>query len=372
MEIADRVRWLENLSPTPANEAQTRLWVLDRVLFEDLGYQPIEVLPETPGATTGVPDYALLPGTPHQWWMEAKAWSVDLTDAHALQATTYAYQSGGRWVVVTNGRRWRLYDSQVVSAVPSEKLVADATPAEPQALAALLEALRAERVRAGGLAAFARRSLLERFLRGPDGALAPEVVSAVWSVARKLPGLGQLTKQEVAEALRGTPPPPPPVKPADVPNASPAPAPNGPGCDQGEPPSEWVSIAEPSLETSRRRPAALRMPDGSESIVKAWKFVTLGIVEWLVHHAPKPIPTPFRISEISGVGHLVHTEPVHRSGGAMDLFTRLPTPQGELCVCHGVKSQPLLAALVRLCREVGVDPAGVQARLAPKRNGDKG
>ncbi|MCS7311104.1 MAG: hypothetical protein NZ741_12885, partial [Armatimonadetes bacterium] len=56
----------------------------------------------------GYPDFTFLPETGHAWYLEAKALRVDLTDDHAVQALNYANATGRRWVVLSNGREWRL------------------------------------------------------------------------------------------------------------------------------------------------------------------------------------------------------------------------------------------------------------------------
>ncbi|HSV74742.1 MAG TPA: hypothetical protein VLH79_13360 [Chthonomonadales bacterium] len=371
MEIADRVRWLSSLSPPPASEAQTRFEVLDPILLEDLGYERSEVSPEAQRTTTGVPDYIILPGAPEQWFLEAKAWGVALTDAHARQATTYAYQSGSRWVVVTNGRCWRLYDSQVLSASPADKLVAEATSAEPEALTALLGAMRADAVRAGGLASFAQWSLLERLLRGPDGAPDREVVSAVWSVAKKRPGLAKVTKERVAEAMRaGVATPCAPA--ATAPTVAPAPQvatgrPDPPTADGG-----WVSIADPGLDPTGRKPVALRLPDGSARDTRTWRDVLVGVSEWLLNRrGPEEFALPFSVSErASAKTCLVNKSPTHRNGRRMDEPRSIAVGGQELWIETFFTATISCKAMSRLCREIGIDPEGIQVRLAASDKGE--
>lgn len=66
MELAERYRSIaDQLASPPQNEAQTRLWVIDRVLREVLGYGVVEIVPEDTGWTGNRPDYTILPATPH-------------------------------------------------------------------------------------------------------------------------------------------------------------------------------------------------------------------------------------------------------------------------------------------------------------------
>jgi len=74
----------------------------------------------------GYPDFTFLPDTPHTWYLEAKALRTNLEDRHAVQALNYANATGRRWVVLSNGWEWRLYD-QDLRGEPADKLVATAT-----------------------------------------------------------------------------------------------------------------------------------------------------------------------------------------------------------------------------------------------------
>ena len=49
---------------------------------------------------------------------------VSLEDIHAKQALNYANHNGKRFVVLTNGREWRLYDNSIQGVI-GEKLLAE-------------------------------------------------------------------------------------------------------------------------------------------------------------------------------------------------------------------------------------------------------
>lgn len=92
------------------NEATTRAHFLNPLL-EALGYASIDDLlfeHYLPDGKTFL-DYRLVVDGKPRVGIEAKALDVQITDAHAAQAVSYAAILGDEWSVVTNAREWRLY-----------------------------------------------------------------------------------------------------------------------------------------------------------------------------------------------------------------------------------------------------------------------
>jgi hypothetical protein len=138
---------------TPPNEAATCQWVI-LPLLKAAGYDDADIFPAASDGAGQFPDYTLLPDEPQTFYLEAKKWELELQDNHATQATNYANTNGKRWVVLTNGRQWRLYDNHIPKATP-EKLVAVADMDDPAALERFLLAIGKESVLAERLADFA-------------------------------------------------------------------------------------------------------------------------------------------------------------------------------------------------------------------------
>ena len=69
---------LEHASPPPANEAATLFRIIDPLLLA-MGYSPLEIEPEGSVSQFQRPDRTMLPGTEHEWYLEAKAWGRRLT-----------------------------------------------------------------------------------------------------------------------------------------------------------------------------------------------------------------------------------------------------------------------------------------------------
>ena len=114
---------LECVDAPPPNESATCEWVILPILYV-LGYDRREVVARDADSAAKFPDYTLLPALPkHTFYLEAKAWKVNLNNRHANQALNYANQNGKRWVVLTSGREWRLYDNDI-RGLPKDKMVA--------------------------------------------------------------------------------------------------------------------------------------------------------------------------------------------------------------------------------------------------------
>ncbi len=98
---------------TNLNEAMTEFIIIDPLLHA-LGYQPWEIHKRGHDAVAGTfPDYTLLPGSPHKWFLEVKRLDLALKDGEAAQAVSYAYNQGAQWAVLTNGRTWYIYNAHL-------------------------------------------------------------------------------------------------------------------------------------------------------------------------------------------------------------------------------------------------------------------
>ncbi|HRI44064.1 MAG TPA: type I restriction enzyme HsdR N-terminal domain-containing protein [Fimbriimonadaceae bacterium] len=145
-------------TPAPSNEQETCYRIIDPLL-KAMGYGVLDVRIQDKDNAGQKPDYTILPdGGDATWFMEAKAWSVSLQDHHTQQAVNYANTQGKRWVVLTNGREWRLYDNQAFGEI-SVKLACVAR-LEDEDILGLLEALSRSSIERGRLEDFARNTRL--------------------------------------------------------------------------------------------------------------------------------------------------------------------------------------------------------------------
>lgn len=185
--------------PAPPNEANTCDWVIRPLLIAS-GYSNHEILSQASDPTKKIPDYTLMPSTDHTWFVEAKAWSVALESLHVDQALNYAHSNGRQWVVLTNGREWRLYDDHI-KGVSADRLVATASLQSTGAMLKFLGALSKESMISQKVVEYASERRVREYLEGavtdPTGA----VVQAIVQVVRKhLPGV-KVEAHAVSEIL---------------------------------------------------------------------------------------------------------------------------------------------------------------------------
>lgn len=282
---------LANANPPPPNESTTCDWVIVPLL-RAAGYATREVVSRLADNNGQFPDYCILPDSPHIWFLEAKDWKSALDDRHAQQALNYANNGGHRWVVLTNGRQWRLYDNYVHGPA-AKKHVVDVELADLPAAEGLLTALGKTGVTTGALEAYARTSRLKSALAEQLKDENSDVLRAIWNVVRKQPGLSDLTRKELAAYLQqpatpGAPPQPQPaVKPPKVDHPP-----------RNEEAAESVDVGLDELAgnpkyMTNRRPLEVVFPDGARLQVDSWTAVVVGILKWFGERDRLP-PLPYK------------------------------------------------------------------------------
>ena len=138
------------ISDPPKNESNTCDWVILPLLYA-AGYERRDIESRIADSTQQYPDYTILPSTPSATlYLEAKAWSVSLDDLPAKQALNYANHNGKRFVVLTNGQVWRLYDNSIQGLL-ADKLVIQASIQDHEAVTKFLTTLSKPQVLSGSL-----------------------------------------------------------------------------------------------------------------------------------------------------------------------------------------------------------------------------
>lgn len=114
---------LEHYNTPPPNESNTCDWIILPLLLA-AGYARRDINSRVADNNGHFPDYTVLANNAScTWYVEAKAWNVTLEDRHAHQALNYANQNGRRWVVLTNGRTWNLYDNSIQGLVDAKRVL---------------------------------------------------------------------------------------------------------------------------------------------------------------------------------------------------------------------------------------------------------
>ena len=150
---------IEQVMRNDANEAETRRRV-ERIFENVLGYDVLTHLSreravQGAGETEHVDFTINLEGGPDAKpvvMVELKRVGVDLTLKHLKQVTSYAIDTGCEWIILTNGREWRLYHVEfgqppVTTLLDDWNLLTD----EPADLAVKFGLIGYKNIRSGGL-----------------------------------------------------------------------------------------------------------------------------------------------------------------------------------------------------------------------------
>ena len=289
------------------NEMQTRYALIDPLLRE-LGWDtenPDLVIPEYKGVG-GSADYALFSGDKLLMIVEAKKLDTSLRDEKVLtQGLTYCQKEGTRYLSVTDGRRWEIYETHKLASI-DEKRIVEFDLKDQSATEACLKALTLWGLRASGHV---------------DPGQTPFVG-------------------------------PPHNQPASPEPPTPQPTP---------PSLEWQPLSELNQQSHSPKPVEVRFPDNSVVPVKTWKSILIEVAEWLVknkllteNHCPISVPRKSKKTKL----YVVHTEAVHSNGRPF----RNSTQVGTLYVANN--SQRAVARAIRIIERVGQDPAQFKVRFA--------
>ncbi|MBI5705583.1 MAG: DUF4268 domain-containing protein [Armatimonadetes bacterium] len=196
--IAKAQRYFSEL-PAPPNEANTCSWVIHPLLLA-AGYEHHEIHGEVGGASGKIPDFTLLPKTNWTWFVEAKAWDVKLDNWHVDQALFYAHANGKRWVVLTNGKEWRLFDDSI-AGMSEDRLVASSYLQNTDEMAAFLGAVSKssmleQRIEVYATSKRVRKALLKALSEPSSGVIA----SIVKTLSKEL-NAPNITAQMVVNSI---------------------------------------------------------------------------------------------------------------------------------------------------------------------------
>ena len=349
---------------TPQSEAQVSHWVIVPVL-EALGYQKRDIVPQATDSHNQFPDYTVLPDTNHTWYVEVKDWCLSLADRFVNQALNYANQNGRRWVVLTNGRVWRLYDNHVRSAAAGKR-VTEASVSERDALLALFAALTPASIE-HELDRFAARERLRSYLTEHVAREDSDLVRTIQRFVRKQVGLESVTTADIVQSVTVTPSQP--SQQAAVIEPRPAPVPKDGSVISTQPDiAAFVSLDSLTSDSGSRvtgaRPQAAMLPDGAVRKISTWADLAQVSVEWLLQQSRMPT-VPFFASDraVKGKRSFVNTEPRHPDGTAMKGYRRAEGQGHALYVDTNRSATLMVASIHRLCQAAGEAPSGIRVLL---------
>ena len=294
------------------NEALTRYTLIDPLLRE-LGWNtenPDLVIPEYKGVG-GSADYALFNGDKPLMIVEAKRLDTSLRDEKVLtQGLTYCQKQGTRYLSVTDGRRWEIYETHKLASIDEKRIVE--FDLKSQSVAEVcLKALTLWGLRVSGHVATGQISVVGPTHNQPD-------------------------------SPKSRPPTPQPTPPSP---------------DE----HEWRPLSELNPQPGSRHPIGIQFLDGSVISTKSWKSLLVEVVRWLINsnhltqsHCPI-LKTP------RSKRYVVSTEAVHSD---KKQFTS-PIRAGSLYIETNTSSRGIAKGCRTVIEHVGQDPAQFKIRFSP-------
>lgn len=343
------------------SEGDTCSKAIERLLRKVSGYDYPDYLVQAQGEGGTYPDYVMLPRTDYTWFLEAKVWRLPLSDSHAGQAVSYANNNGGRWVVLTNGYEWRLYDNAVPTGLQG-KLVLTAKLSSPiDEVLEFFHIISKESMMSGHIARVVDKILLKRELDEQLSDRNSVVVKAVVK-ALKQKGVSNVTAEQVVDYFASkrkvvsSPISPPP--PAEVAMTPPNVSAVSPTTIAGGSHSLEELYRHRKLVTGTK-PVAIKLPDGSVKSVNHWVILAIEVVRWLAVNQRLPQP-PYPPNPPPFQGRFFYNV-VNKHPDGRDMHETYQFRHGGVVLYVEVKQSSVdcVKYLYNLCKDSGVDAAQI-------------
>lgn len=361
-ELADAVNLAITASqPAPSNEQETCFRIIDPLL-RAMGYGPQEIKIQEKDHANQKPDYTILGDAPEfTWFLEAKAWSINLDDNHAIQAVNYANTQGKRWVVLSNGREWRLYDNHLIGTVDTKH--ACSAKLELESFPSLLKALSKASMQQGKLEDFVRNGRLYIQLSSQISCEDSDVIKAIVKALKNAPGLSNVRPADIVGFFSDYSAPPPSrlvPPPSGLPQARTATAPanvinSGGGSHQ----HKLGSLA--SHVITKAKPCGLVLPSGTQIPVHFWKDVAVELATYALQNGQSLSPPIYR-GLTAKVPYL--TKVGTTGADKMRQPQRLEPPFNDWQIETNISAAGTQTACANLLTLAGIDPDSVQIVLA--------
>lgn len=300
-------------------------------------------------------------------YLEAKAWKEDLQDSHVIQAMNYAHTEGCRWVVLSNGREWRLYDDHIQGVPAGHRLVAMARLDDSRDLVGFLTALSKEWMQSGALERFAAKARLNAMLDGQLSKPESEIIKAIGSTIRKL-GLTGIQNSDIVAYFRerfetssGNSVVTSSTITTSVPSqpsiqTSPT-VPTTPPQGNSKSLAELRALGNHASKDGRTYPTNLTFPGGSSQKVNWWKDVGFEVVKWLINQRQLP-QLPF-LGLKKSYRWFLNTSPYQQNGNEMKNPCSFQHDNRTIYVDTNRDALDLMKCLCALCKEFGVSPSEI-------------
>ncbi|WP_319586204.1 hypothetical protein [uncultured Desulfobulbus sp.] len=344
----------------PPNEAATCDWVILPILHA-IGYNKTDIIPQMGNAGNQFPDYTLLSNTAYTWYLEAKDWKINLDNipAAAVQALNYANTQGHRWVVLSNGREWILFDNHIHGVLINERISARSDINSPDFIE-FISALSKTSIQSDGLDLYARKWRLHNVLRKLLVTKDSSLIKNMQKVIKSETGLSNVQAVEIVQffaAVFDISIETPPVGLSIL---------QGGEAVNGDPKSSIYSLTELSDMGKKvwgHSVDKLYLPDGNQLDAKSWCDASVKIAEYIGNM--NKLPTiPFK-GLTNGKMWFINSSPFDDNGEKIRYRT-LQIGNKELYLEINRSSDNFIKCLCSLCDASGIAKTGVKIRLTPK------
>ena len=307
------------------NEADTEHIIIDPLLSA-LGYSPLEIKKRRhDGVTRTFPDYTLLDGSSHRWFLEAKELDLPLQDREATQAVGYAINQGAAWAILTNGRAWYFYLAHLQKPLNEKRVFQiDDIFADFDKSVALLRFLARASMMQDGLTQKYNaeqtqaqiNALVRRELTTP-GSVTRKALRKAAGIENGTPVSEAMIGDVLQSLLTGSVVTTPAVPAAPPQNTAP-PVLVAPLVPTSPPAGVWRTLAELRRDlslTTGRKPAHVRLGDADVKEIKSWSELAQCIVQFIGETCGLP-SLPFALKG-TGKKYFLNTQPLRADGQPM-------------------------------------------------------
>lgn len=365
-EIIEEVLDLMDGGPKPT-EADTCSRAIERLLREvsGYGYGDYRVRQQHIGGNQRV--YDMLPNNDYTWFVEPKAWRSPLPDEPAGQAVPFPNNNGGRWVVLTNGYEWRLYDNTVQTGLKDKLVLTAKLSSSIDEVLDFLEVISRESMMSGHIVKVVDKIRLKKELDRQLSDSNSVVVKVIVKGLKQI-GLSYVTPQMVVEyftAMREQhlPPNPPAATPeTDTPQPNVPPVTQTNQAEASRSLEEWYKHRK--LVTGSK-PIAIKFPDGSVKNTDNWRSLGLEVIRWLA--SQNKLPQPSYPRDTTG-WFLYNLVTIHANQNTMEQPHKLQLNGGVLYVETNRSASNWVQNLYTLCRDSGEDASQIVITIMPRVN----
>jgi hypothetical protein len=354
----------------PPNESCTCDWVIYPLLLA-CGYARRDIVSRVADNNGQFPDYTLLPDNSHTWYVEAKDWNKRIEDNHALQSLNYANHNGKRFVVLTNGQVWRLYDN-AIQGIVGDKMIAEAQLTDTTEILAFLGLVEKTEVVSGRLASSAVKARLRSLIVKQIFDPASDIVGAIRTAIRRDTTMLRIKNEDIVSCLREILASK--SEPVAVTDASPSSPPTSSLPSKTKlkivPTTGMTNLQELADRIRKEgyqvvagtKPSQAIFPDGSQWSGGSWAKFAEVVVRWIgeKHHLPE---LPY-MGAGHGTNYFLHTEPMHGDNRRMKLARQLQIGDKVLFVFTNMSANQFVYRLCELCRVADVAPSAIHLSLS--------